>query len=279
MQPIITTKNSHLEEVSFSIATSKGIIRGVKVGVGKQLFIGFHGFANSARYMLPLAKSLSDDSTFYAMDLPFHGESDWQHSYFNALDIAEICEKIMERENCSLFSIVGFSMGGRIGIKLLEVIPHAIDKLYLISPDGFGTRWVRHLEKIPFKFRLKLANWDKIDLTLLKFTKFLENTGAINGLPHRFFKNHLNDIDRRNRMFGSWVSLSHFSVKPRRIKRNLKGSGKEVMLIFDRKDPIISSKKAIRRVSRLKSYANLVQTDGGHKITVDAIRPLIQPNK
>lgn len=268
-----------MEEASFSIPTSKGIIRGLKVGQGNQLFIGFHGFANSARYMLPLAKALSDDSTFYAIDLPFHGDSDWKDSYFNAFDIAEICQKIMEREDCSLFSIIGFSMGGRIGIKLLEVIPQSIDKLYLISPDGFGTRWIRHLEKIPFKFRLKLANWDKIDLTLLKFTKFLENTGAINGLPHRFFKNHLNDIQRRNRMFGSWVSLSHFSVKPRRIKRNLKRNGKEIMLVFDRNDPIISSKKAIRRMSKLKSYANLVQTDGGHKIAVDAIRPLIQRNK
>ena len=80
-------------------------------------------------------------------------------------------------------------------------------------------------------------------------------------------------------MFGSWVSLSHFSVKPRRIKRNLKRNGKEIMLVFDRNDPIISSKKAIRRMSKLNSYANLVQTDGGHKIAVDAIRPLIQRNK
>lgn len=279
MQPITTINKLHLEEVSFSITTSKGVIRGVKVGSGHQLFIGFHGFANSARYMLPLAKALSDDSTFYAIDLPFHGETDWQHSHFNALDIAEVCQNIMKRENVSLFSIVGFSMGGRIGIKLLEVIPQSIDKLYLISPDGFGTRWIRHLEKLPFKFRLKLANWDKIDLTLLKFTKFLENTGAINGLPHRFFKNHLNDVDRRARMFGSWVSLSHFSVKPRRLKKNLKRSGKEVLLVFDRNDPITSSKRAIKRMNRLKSYANLVQTDGGHKIAVDAICPLIQQNK
>lgn len=268
-----------MQVASFSITTSKGIIRGVKVGEGHQLFIGFHGFANNARYMLPLAKSLAKDSTFYAIDLPFHGESDWQHGHFTAPDIAEICQKIMEIEDCSLFSIVGFSMGGRIGIKLLEVIPQSIDKLYLISPDGFGTRWIRHLEKIPFKFRLKLANWDRIDLALLKFTKFLEITGAINGLPHRFFKNHLNDIERRTRMFGSWVSLSHFSVKLRRIRKNLKRTGKEVMLIFDRNDPIISNKKAIKRMSRLKAYAHLVQTDGGHKITVDAIQPLIQQNK
>lgn len=268
-----------MQEASFSINTSKGIIRGFKIGQGHQLFIGFHGFANNARYMLPLAKALAKDSTFYAIDLPFHGESDWRQFHFNAHDIVEICQKILEKEHCSIFSIIGFSMGGRIGIKLLEIIPESIDKLYLIAPDGFGTRWIRHLEKIPFKFRLKLANWDKIDLALLRFTKFLENTGAINGVPHRFFKNHLNDIERRKRMFGSWVSLSHFSVKPRRIRKNLKRSGKEVILVFDRNDPIISSKRAIKRMSRLKSYANLIQTDGGHKIAVDAIRPLIQQNK
>ncbi len=259
----------------FQHNSEKGNIRGKIIGEGPLLFIAFHGFANSSDYLLPLANEIGDLAKIYILDLPFHGQTIWNNPYYDTSDIISVCDYILSLENATSFSLIGFSMGGRIAAKLVELIPAKIDRIYLISPDGFNTRWIRHFDKFPQKLRSKISNWSKIEKVLLKTSKFLSKTGAIDEFPYKFFKKHLSTAEHKNRLFGSWMSLKHFNLRLKRIQTVLENQDKKMYLIFGNRDPLVKSKKASKRGKVLKS-AIQYQMDTGHRVSAGELAPFFK---
>lgn len=259
----------------FQYVSDKGIIKGKIIGEGPLLFVAFHGFANSSDYLLPLANEIGDLAKIYVLDLPFHGKTVWNSTFYTSDDIIEVCDKVLQIEDADTFSLIGFSMGGRIAAKLVELIPLKIDRIYLISPDGFNTRWIRHFDKFPQKLRSRISNWSKIEKVLLKTTRFLSKTGAIDDFPYKFFKKHLSTEQHKNRLFGSWMSLKHFNLKLKNIQAILEDQDKKMYLIFGNRDPLVKSKRASKRGKVLKN-AIQHQINAGHRVSAGDLAPFFK---
>jgi pimeloyl-ACP methyl ester carboxylesterase len=260
---------------NFQYNSERGIIKGKVIGEGSLLFIAFHGFANSADYLFPLANEIGDLAKIYIIDLPFHGETNWSSPFYTATDIIDVCEAILEKEHSASFSLIGFSMGGRIAAKLVELIPTRIDRIYLISPDGFNTKWIRHFDKFPQKMRYRISNWSKIEKVLLKTTRFLSRTRVIDDFPYKFFKKHLSTPTYKNRLFGSWISLKHFNLNLKDIQSILEQQDKEMHLIFGNRDKLVKSKKASRKGKILKN-AIRHELNTGHRLSASDLAPIFK---
>jgi len=99
-----------------------------------------HGFGASLHTWEDWARSLAADHRVIRFDLPGSGLSapDPAGDYSDARSMALLIA-LMDRLGVPRASVVGHSIGGRIAWRFAAAHPERIDKLVLVSPDGFAS--------------------------------------------------------------------------------------------------------------------------------------------
>jgi pimeloyl-ACP methyl ester carboxylesterase len=99
-----------------------------------------HGFGSSLDTWEAWAQDLQADYRVIRFDLPASGLSDLDPGgdYSDARSL-EILAALMAQLDVPHATLIGNSMGGRIAWKFAALYPQRVDKLVLISPDGFAS--------------------------------------------------------------------------------------------------------------------------------------------
>jgi pimeloyl-ACP methyl ester carboxylesterase len=114
--------------------------------------IMIHGFGSSLQTWEPWARLLDTKFRVVRFDLPGSGLSspDPRGDYTDARTISIILA-LMDRLGVAKASLIGNSIGGRIAWTFAAEHPDRVDKLVLISPDGFASPGFEygHAPKVP----------------------------------------------------------------------------------------------------------------------------------
>lgn len=99
-----------------------------------------HGFGSSLHTWEPWAQALAPRFRVIRVDLPGSGLTGAEpaNDYSDARAVRLLSE-LMDRLNVSRASVIGNSIGGRIAWRLAAVHPDRVEKLVLISPDGYAS--------------------------------------------------------------------------------------------------------------------------------------------
>lgn len=116
-----------------------------------------HGFGASLHTWEAWARTLSADRRVIRLDLPGFGltGADPTGDYSDARAVT-LLAGLMDRLAVPRASLVGNSMGGRIAWKFALALPERVDRLVLISPDGFASPGMAYGQKasVPVVARL-----------------------------------------------------------------------------------------------------------------------------
>ncbi len=88
------------------------------VGEGPTLLF-LHGFGVNSRIWRQQIKYFSDNYRIIAVDLPGHGQSDWQN--ISLTDMGEDIEFLLQHLGCQQVGIVASSFGGLVALKIFEL--------------------------------------------------------------------------------------------------------------------------------------------------------------
>src|SRR5688572_21164559 len=86
-------------------------------GSGPQKVVCFHGYGEESNSYGFLEKYAGDQYTFYALDLPFHGKTEWNEGLvFSHSDLQQILSSVLaDNEQVATgkqqLSLLGFSLG------------------------------------------------------------------------------------------------------------------------------------------------------------------------
>ncbi len=106
-------------------------------GTGKRLVLAFHGYGDDAAIFGPLQEFISNEFTLLSIDLPHHGNSKWAgDEMFTKNDLVVLVESLMSAYGVRKISLLGYSMGGRVCLALIELLPISLDKVVLLATDG-----------------------------------------------------------------------------------------------------------------------------------------------
>ena len=102
--------------------------------------IFLHGFGASLHTWEPWAQTLSKDLRVIRIDLPGSGLSlpDLKGDYSDKRTL-QILLALMDKLGLARTSLVGHSIGGRIAWTFAGTYPERMNKLVLVSPDGFAS--------------------------------------------------------------------------------------------------------------------------------------------
>ncbi len=221
-----------------SLIYRQSIVSYLRLGTGSRLLICFHGFGDHAVIWRNLERKLGKEFTLIAIDLPFHGQTDWQQKTMQVADFEEIIHQILHIENAERFSLAGFSFGARIVTKLLFSKTDFIDTILLFSPDGFGTKGLKMATFIPVFIRgFAQFVFQKPD-ALVRFIAFLHKKKLVNKSVNWFFSQNIGHAERRKRLFFYWLSLNDFEVKLPIFKKKLVETGIPTHIFLGKHDDI-----------------------------------------
>jgi pimeloyl-ACP methyl ester carboxylesterase len=152
-----------LEARYLNAPTDYQLVAGIRLHVrdsgprNAPVVILLHGFGASLQTWEPWAERLSTDHRVIRFDLPGFGLTgpDPTGDYSDGRSL-HVLAALMDRLGVERASLIGNSLGGRIAWKFAAQNPDRVDKLVLISPDGFASPGFEYGKKptLPLMMRL-----------------------------------------------------------------------------------------------------------------------------
>jgi len=260
-------------------------------GSGLKLLFCFHGYGEQAESFALLEGLLGKDYTIVALDMPFHGKTVWEEGLlFTVDDLEKIIHQITltfqpvdQLANKVIssppfrgrgFSLLGYSMGGRIALQLLQKSPAVVERAVMVAPDGlhknfwysFATqsfignkafKYFMHRREGSFSFMKMFEKYKLLHPSLIKVVRY-----------------YTDDEKERVKLYRRWTTLRKFKPKLPPIRKLIKQHGIPVRFLFGKFDNIILS----RRSDIFKDDTQNIQIqviDAGHRLMQEKYAPII----
>lgn len=261
-----------MESKFATIGTQK--IHYLQTGNGERLLIGFHGYGNDASLFKELSKHLQHSFTMLFIDLPFHGQTDWNSD--TPVLKEELCEWInyfMNEFSVEKISLIGYSIGGRVCLSIVEEMPKLIDNCVLVAADGLVFNPFYHIVtrnnigKAVFKYFL--SN-DKN----LRLIKAIHKRRLLDERKYKFIMQYLKTQNERNKLSDRWISLSLLVPNNKKLKSVILKHDIPIAVFMGERDTVIPVAKAKKFAKGLASVQVHILKKG-HRMFDSETIPLI----
>ena len=252
-------------------------------GTGSKILLCLHGYGESKETFHFLEKYILEDYTVVAIDFPFHGFSQWEEGpLFTISDMLSIVDTIRSKHGyaSSRFTILAFSMGGRIALQLLQAVPGQIDKVILLAPDGLKVNfwyWLAtqtYIGNRLFSFTMKHPGW------FFFFLQAGNRLKVINQSVVKFTRYYIHDIMARRQLYERWTCMRTIRPDLTLIKKIINEHKIPVRLLYGRYDRIIRYERGEKFRRGIESFCTLQIIQTGHQVLqekhVNQIIQLIQ---
>jgi pimeloyl-ACP methyl ester carboxylesterase len=253
-----------------TISYRKSLINISIFGTGKKLVICFHGYGENGNSFERLEKRLGDEYTLVAMDFPFHGQTKWNEgSLITPNDLVNILNSIIQeietrKDKSSKFYVLGFSLGGRVALHMLQVMPAKIERAVLIAPDGLHQNcwyWLATQTSLGNKL---FASTMKKPYWFFALTSFGYKLGLLNKSIAKVIHYYLDDETGRLLLYQRWTTTRRFKPKPKVITNAINKYQIPVRFLFGSYDRIILSKRS--EFFKNNKHVKITIIDGGHQL-------------
>lgn len=251
----------------FEFASSRIAFR--RFGNGPLTLIAFHGFGQTSQVFSSLEKTIGRDYTILAIDLFFHGDS--QYSLLQLLTKQhwqKLLEAFLTVHRIERFSIMGFSLGGRFALALAERFADRLDALFLVAPDG-----------ITRSFWYELATSTAAGRWLFRF--FLNHLTMLNALGHaltrlgllnrtvmRFAEISLGTAEQRDLVYQTWTQFRYIWPNLQQISEQLNQFSVKVNFFIGAFDRIVPGYFIIPLTNQMRHYT-ITTLKTGHNHLID----------
>ncbi len=240
-------------------------------GSGSEAMLAFHGYGQDHRVYEGFAAALENRYTVYSFNLFLHGDSEVSSRQIVTLEYWHRCiSKFLDSHDIADFSLVGYSLGARFALTLVEVMAPRIKQLILIAPDGIkSSQWyqlasgtwlgnylLRHTVVRPHPFFWLLRKAHQLQMINKSVVKFVES--------------HMNTRADRFWVYRRWVAFRHIQPNLSRVKRQCNSHRIEVTIFLGEYDSVVK-KKAISSFHKSLNNSRLHYLPCGHAALIEKV--------
>ncbi len=244
-----------------------------RYGAGPRILLCFHGYGEEGRVFDFLEKYIGHQFTVFAIDLPYHGKTDWENeSVFTNTDLLQIIEGVLYKNNQKpqainpKLSLLGFSLGGRIALGYYQSQPERVERMVLLAPDGLKVNFWYWLStqtwmgKKFFAFTMKHPGW------FFGFLKLLSRMKLINASIFKFVNYYIGNREVRRLLYTRWTTLRKIKPDLARIKDAIQQHSTPVRLLYGKHDRIIVSSVGEKFKNGIEEHCSLTIIPSGHQV-------------
>ncbi|HVU97127.1 MAG TPA: alpha/beta hydrolase [Puia sp.] len=239
-------------------------------GKGVQILFAFHGYGESGASFAFLAEAVGRDFTIIGLDMPFHGKTEWKEEklFLDPRDLRslmlEIASGLPEREVG--WWLLGYSMGGRVALQLLELEYARVERLVLMAPDGLIVNpwyWLATRTAAGnrfFRWTMKRPGW------LFLLMRAGNRLGLVNPSLFKFAARYIDDDPVRQELYQRWTVMRGFRPPLGSIAGWIRELKIPIVLLYGRYDRIILARRGERFLHRIRPNGRLTLLPAGHAI-------------
>jgi pimeloyl-ACP methyl ester carboxylesterase len=219
----------------------------VYFGRGPQLVVCFHGYGGQAQNFAFLEKHLGAQYTFIAINLPYHGHTQWKESYpFTPQALLQVMEAIFGQLGIApaRFALMGYSMGGRVAMALANQLPKKLSRLCLLASDGMKMNfwyWLSTQTKAGnalFRFTMKRPGW------FTGMIKAAHRLRLVNSSIGKFLDYYIGDPAVRQQLYDRWTCMRGFTPRIPQLAKDIRQYHIPTRLLYGSYDRIILASRA-----------------------------------
>jgi pimeloyl-ACP methyl ester carboxylesterase len=237
-----------------------------RFGDGKKMLFCFHGYGEDASSFVFLEKIIGHQFTIISLDFPFHGSTEWKEELlFTPDDLIKVIDKICNSSHQKI-SILGYSMGGRVALQLLQTFPDKIEKLILIAPDGLHNNIWHKLSTQTFignklfSFSMNHPKWMFVSMNVLY------KLGFFNKSIFNFVHYYLDDRSSRLQLYKRWTTMRKFNPDLHLLKKIIHNKKIPISIMFGRYDRVIVTKRGIHFQKNIAEFVTVKEIEAGHQL-------------
>jgi pimeloyl-ACP methyl ester carboxylesterase len=240
-----------------------------KFGDGPKLLFCFHGYGREADTFSILERRLGSLFTIVAIDIPFHGRTEWKEELiFKPKYLQQFLLQIrrsLNKENIK-FSLLGFSIGGRLALYLTQLMADQVERLVLLAPDGlyfnfwrwFGSNTLLGNKLLHYTMHRpawalwtlnKSVQWKVVPASMANFLRF-----------------YIEDEEYRFVLYHRYISMRKFKPDLGKLKQLIKKYKIPVKMLFGAFDQVIPYKGGEKFKEGIEEFASVKVIEAGHNL-------------
>ena len=210
-------------------------------GSGNEVLFCFHGYGLTGESFAVLQPVLETDYTLICIDLPFHGATNWQEGLvFSEEDLWEVL-LLLNPLSDKPFSLMGYSMGGRIALSLLEKHPQQIKQVALVAPDGLKFNWWQAIStrtavgNLLFRYTMQHPQWLFALIRVASFCKLIDRSVEV------FTLLYISEEQERQLLYKRWHAMRDYAPRLSELRKLINQYKIPVNLLFGAYDKVITT--------------------------------------
>lgn len=247
-----------------------------KYGNGDKVLIAFHGFGGSHSDWEVFVPALGDEYTIYAFDLWHHANSAFECRRLSKHEFEIVFQRFLSDNQIYTFSLMGYSLGGRICFQIIELFPGKINQVFLFAPDGLHRNPLYRLATLTktgsFIFKQTMIN-PSFFFACVRFFAFLR---VLHPQIKTFILKNLSTAQNRMLVYNSWITTSKLWPDLYALEKNINRYEMKLSFFLGKDDRMIRISWMKKLTNRLhKSKYEMMLLPAGHKLQTERIRKLI----
>lgn len=184
---------------------------------------------------------------------------------FTHKDLEAIINAIVENRELP-WTLIGFSLGGRIALSLYQDIPGHFSRMILLAPDGLKVNfwyWLATQTKAGnrfFRFTMKRPAW------FFGLLKVFSKLRLVNKSIFKFVNYYIGDAAVRTELYTRWTSLRKLQPNITKARSLIRKHQTNVQLVYGRYDRIILPVVGKKFMSGIEDNCTLHILEGGHQV-------------
>jgi len=216
-----------------------------RYGSGPKLLIAFHGYGNEATIFSPFAPFIGATYTLYSIDLPHHGNSHWDAgTKLEKKDLVKLATNLMKEMSTNKCSLLGYSIGGRVCLSIIEQMPEHIDKVLLIAPDGLVFNPLYYFVTRNFAGKRLFNSFLSNPKKYMRYIDWMKEKKYLSTAQYNFGMNYLGSREDRNFLLKVWPDLSRIITSATTVKAAIIKHRIPVYIFMGAYDRVIPVKNA-----------------------------------
>ncbi len=246
-------------------------------GTGDLPMLAFHGFDRNFNDFRVLLPSLGQRYTIYSFNIFFHGASRAANTraILTESDLKGLVQAVMEKHGFTDFAVMGYSLGGKIALKLVELMPAKINDALLMAPEGLRVNMLYRLISETawglglYRLLMRVPVFIYLVVYVARALRF------INEKQHRFVHNSINSPAKRMKVWRIWHIFSKLPLNQEKLRLAFRKNSIQAHFFFGQYDRIIPASIGEDFVHKLSDNCHLHILEMNHQFINDRLNGVI----
>lgn len=240
-------------------------------GDGDELWVTFHGYGQDAELMQRFMEHFRPEVRAVHFDLPHHGETVIGQESLRPSDLEALLSNLLREKGATRCSLLAFSLGGKVVLKLAEMMPGKVQRMVLIAPDGLKVNPLYH-----FTANTRLGGWlygrvTRNPKNLFAVARLMRRSRILHPKVETFMHRQLDTREKRERVYGVWRTFRHITPDRKDIISKIHRYNIQTVLVMGRYDRIIRPSLGIRLDDGRNPNIRTVLLDRGHDLVSEDV--------